>query len=225
MRRRVEVDLSLANIGLDLIGQATHFLERRRRGRKGRAATATRSPSTATCSISAIAGWSSSRTAISPRPWRGNSSSRPGRSCCSSIWSARPTRLIAAIAAKAVKEVTYHAGARRRMGDPARRRHRGKPAADGGRARLELALRPGAVRDGRDRDARRQRAASAPTSRLFRADYDRRDRAPCSPRRRSRRRRTSARSSAAAAAIIASISATCWRRCNILPRTYPDATW
>ena len=40
---------------------------------------------------------------------------------------ARRTRLIAAIAAKAVKEVTYHASCRRRMGDPPRRRHRREP--------------------------------------------------------------------------------------------------
>ena len=105
----VEVDLSLANMGLDLIGQATHFLDARRRGRRARAATATRSPSTATCSISAIAGWSSSPTAISPRPWRGNSCSRPGRRCCSAISKARRDETIAAIAAKAVKEVRYHA--------------------------------------------------------------------------------------------------------------------
>ena len=68
------------------------FPRRRRRGGRARAATATRSPSTATCSISAIACWSSSPTAISPRRWRGNSCSRPGRSCCSAISKARPTR-------------------------------------------------------------------------------------------------------------------------------------
>ena len=33
----VEVDLSLANMALDLIGQATHFLNCRRRGRRRRA--------------------------------------------------------------------------------------------------------------------------------------------------------------------------------------------
>ena len=80
----VEVDLSLANIGLDLIGQATHFLNARARP-KGRGGMATSSPFTATCWISAIAGWSSSRMAISPRRWRGSSSSRPGRNCCSRI--------------------------------------------------------------------------------------------------------------------------------------------
>ena len=103
----VEVDLSLANIGLDLIGQATHFLDSPARPR-GRAGTATRWPSIATCSISATACWSSSRTAISPRPWRGNSCSRPGRKCCSGI-SGLVRRGLAAIAAKAVKEVRYHA--------------------------------------------------------------------------------------------------------------------
>ena len=36
MRPSVEVDLSLANMGLDLIGQATHFLNARRRRSKGK---------------------------------------------------------------------------------------------------------------------------------------------------------------------------------------------
>ena len=74
----LEVDLSLANLALDLIGQATHFLNDAGEVRRARAATATRSPSTATCSISAIACWSSSPTATSPRPWRG--------SCSISTW-------------------------------------------------------------------------------------------------------------------------------------------
>ncbi len=80
----VEVDLSLANMGLDLIGQATHFLNAAGAA-EGKGRDGDGSPFTATCSISAIAGWSSSRTAISPRPWRGNSCSRPGRRCCSTI--------------------------------------------------------------------------------------------------------------------------------------------
>ena len=71
-------------------------------------ATATSWRSSATCSISAIACWSSSRTAISP--------GRSSASCSISTWqhmlsSSSPkarTPSSSAIAAKAVKEVAYH---------------------------------------------------------------------------------------------------------------------
>jgi ring-1,2-phenylacetyl-CoA epoxidase subunit PaaC len=102
----VEVDLSLANFRArprrpgDLLPEEAGKCE-------GRGATATGSPSTATCSTIAIACWSSSRMATSRAPWRASCSSRPGRSCCSII-CALARRLIAAVAAKAVKEVTYH---------------------------------------------------------------------------------------------------------------------
>ena len=73
----LEVDLSLANLALDLIGQATHSARAKR-------ATATSSPSIATCSISRTACWSSSPMATSRRRSRGTCSSRPGSICCCS---------------------------------------------------------------------------------------------------------------------------------------------
>ena len=137
--------------------------------------------------------------AISPRPWRGNSSSRPGRKCCSAISLGSKDELIAAVAAKAVKEVTYHqelAGewvirlgdgteeSRRRMEDGLDWNWRFVP---------ELFEMDDLARvHGRARHRRRPRRLPR---RLRRAD-----RAPSSPKRRSSRRPTSARSSAAAAA-------------------------
>ena len=120
-----------------------------------RRATPTSSPSTATCSISAIACWSSSPMATS----RGRS---PG-SCCISTWQHMLFQRLTGVqrpassrefAAKAVKEVAYHRELASRMDGPARRRDRGERAADGRRARLVLALRPRAVR-GRRGAARR----------------------------------------------------------------------
>ena len=148
--------------------------------------------------------------AISPRRWRGNSSSRPGRRCCSAISPARSDELIAAVAAKAVKEVTYHQELAAewviRLGD----------GTEESRRRMEDGLDwmwrfvPELFEMDEVAASWPQRGIGADVA-AFRDDYDAPHRAPCSPRRRSSRRPTSARSSAAAAAIIASISAICSR--------------
>ena len=74
----LEEELALANIALDLIGQARSLYayagERRRPG-----TTRTSSPICATPGSSAICCWSSSRTAISPSPSCGSCSIRPSR--------------------------------------------------------------------------------------------------------------------------------------------------
>ena len=74
----------------------------------GRAMRDRARPSTATCSTARIACWSSSPMAISRRPSPGSCCSRPGSTCSTSGWPNRPTTALAAIAAKAVKEVAYH---------------------------------------------------------------------------------------------------------------------
>ena len=119
------------------------------------------------------------------------------------------TKTIAAIAAKAVKEVAYHRELAAewviRLGDGTEESAR--RMADG----LDWCWRfvPELFEMDDVLDGLIARGIGA-DPRSFRDDYRRRS-APCWPRRRSRRRPTSARSSAAGAAITASISAICWR--------------
>ena len=138
-------------MGLDLIGQATHFLNAagaaEGQGRDGDALAFHRD----------VLDFRNCWLVEQPN---GDFAQTMARQFLFSTWQemlfghleGSADETIAAIAAKAVKEVRYHAELSRRMGDPARRRHRGEPAADGGGARLALALRPRVVRDGRGRD-------------------------------------------------------------------------
>ena len=113
----LEDDIALANIALDLLGQARLLLARAAaadpsivpacpRGRRCRSRT--RSRSSARRSTSATSGWSRSRTATSGRRSRGCCCSRPCGSRRSSGWSSTRDPVLAAIAAKGVKELTYH---------------------------------------------------------------------------------------------------------------------
>ena len=159
----VEVDLSLANMGLDLIGQATHFLNAagavEGQGRDGDALAFHRD----------VLDFRNCWLVEQPN---GDFAQTMARQFLFSTWQemlfghleASTDATIAAVAAKAVKEVRYHAELAAewviRLGDGTEESRR----ADGRRARLDVALRPRTVRDGRGRDARPPHAASAPTS-------------------------------------------------------------
>ena len=163
MRRRVEVDLSLANMGLDLIGQATHFLNAagaaKGKGRDGDALAFHRD----------VLDFRNCWLVEQPN---GDFAQTMARQFLFSTWQEMLFGHLDGSTDETDRRGRRQGGqgsrlscrARRRMGDPARRRHRGEPAADGGRARLDLALRPRAVRDGRGRRRGRRSAASAPTS-------------------------------------------------------------
>src|SRR5688572_8957663 len=81
----VEVDLSLANMALDLIGQATLFLDKANNDDGDELAFKRDVLDFAT------AGWSSSPTVTLRAPYAGSCSIRPGSTCCSSSWPTAPT--------------------------------------------------------------------------------------------------------------------------------------
>ena len=95
----LEVDLSLANLALDLIGQATCCSAKR--------GTATNSPSTATCSISAMPAGRAAE-----RRLRADDRAAPAlfdlAAHAASAADAVERPFLAEFAAKAVKEVAYH---------------------------------------------------------------------------------------------------------------------
>ena len=133
----LEVDISLANLALDLIGQATLFL--------GEAGDGDHWPSIATCSISELPAGRAAQRRL-----------RANHRAPAALFDLAAHALTAAdaverpvpreFAAKAVKEIAYHRELASGMDDPARRRHRGELAAHGRGARLVLALRPRIVR-------------------------------------------------------------------------------
>jgi ring-1,2-phenylacetyl-CoA epoxidase subunit PaaC len=104
----LELDLALANIGLDLIGQAQHFLglagEREGRGRDGDALAFRRD------------GWDFTNCLLVEQP-NGDFAQTIARQVLFSAWqelvfaelSASPDPAMAAVARKAAKEVAYHA--------------------------------------------------------------------------------------------------------------------
>ena len=145
-------------------------------------ATPTSWRSTATCSISRIACWSSSPMAISRRPSRGSCCSRPGSTCCYSDLTESPRQVPARIRGQGGQGSRLSPRTGQRLDHPARRRHRGERAADGRGARLVLALRARIVRGrrlpGRDDRARRP----CPTRALSRPNIMMRSRR-CWPRR------------------------------------------
>ena len=135
----LEVDLSLANLALDLIGQATHFL-----GAAGRRRPAGLPPRRARFQ-QLPAGRAAQR--------RFRPDHRPAAAVLDLAAHALPAA--GAVERRAVparvrgqggqgSRLSPRAGGR--MDDPARRRHRGERAAHGRRARLVLALHPRAVR-------------------------------------------------------------------------------
>ena len=154
MRRRVEVDLSLANMALDLIGQATHFLnhagEIEGQGRDGDALAFHRD----------VLDFRNCRLVEQPN---GDFAQTMARQFLFSTWQKMLfEHLIAS------KDATDRR--RRRQGGEGSRLSCGAGAewvirlgdgteesrrADGGRARLDVALRPRTVRDGRGRARRR----------------------------------------------------------------------
>jgi ring-1,2-phenylacetyl-CoA epoxidase subunit PaaC len=146
----VEVDLSLANFALDLIGQATHFL-----GAAGAVEGKERDSDLLAFHRDVL----DYRNCLMVEQPNGDFAQTMARQFLFSTWQkmlfghleGSRDAFLASVAAKAVKEVTLPSGARRRMGDPARRRHRGEPPAHGRWPRLDVALHPGTVRDGRDR--------------------------------------------------------------------------
>ena len=205
----VEVDLSLANIALDLIGQATHFLNRagevEGKGRDGDALAFHRD----------VLDYRNCWLVEQPN---GDFARTMARQFLFSTWQKLLFRQLTRLEGRADRRGRREgrqgghlpSGAGERMGDPPRRRDRGEPAPDRGRPRLELALRARIVRDGRSRrlhgGARHRRRPCRLARRLRRPG-----RAPSCRKRPSSLRPTSARSSAAAAAITPSISATCSR--------------
>ena len=219
MRRCWRSISALANIGLDLIGQATHFLGLPARSEgKGRDADAL-------AFHRDVLDFTQLLLVEQPN---GDFAQTIARQFLFSTWqellfaAARalaPTSRSPRSPRKAVKEVAYHAELRERMGRAPGRRHRGEPRAHDRRARLDVALRRRVVRDGRS-DARLRRDRRRPPLR----DGMRASRR-CWPKRRSNcpkpRRGIDRRPRAA---IIASISAICCREMQFLQRTYPDAT-
>ena len=71
----LEEDMALANMGLDLLGQARELYSYAARS-KARTTTRTSSPICGTSGSTAICCCWNSRTAISPAPWCGSSSTR-----------------------------------------------------------------------------------------------------------------------------------------------------
>ena len=192
----LEIDLALANIGLDLIGQATHFLklagEMEGKGRDADALAFHRDVL-------------DFRNCLLVEQPNGDFAQTIARQFLFSNWQELLMREVAAgagrprsppSARKAVKEVAYHARYASRMGRAPRRRHRGEPRAHGRRPRLDVALRRRAVRSATDG----ARVAASPAM-------------GCAHRRSAERSRSwngpsrAAASKAAAAAIIPSISA------------------
>ena len=196
----------------------------RRRCCSARRATATSSPSTATCSTF--------RNCLLVEQPNGDFAQTIARHLLYTTWqhmllqrlTQSSDQFLREFAHKAVKEVAYHRELAIRMDDPPRRRHRGKRAAHGRGARLVLALRARAVRGRRDAAGGDRSRASRPIRASSRRSIARRS-PRCWPKRSSKRPPTSARSSAAGAAITASISAILLAVMQFLPRTYPDATW
>ena len=109
-------------------------------------AMATRSPFTATCSISATACWSSSPMAISRRSI--------ARQLLFSTWqhmlyrdlTQSPDKFLSRVRGESRQGSRLSPRPRFGMGDPSRRRDRGKCTADGRRARLVLAFHSRTVR-------------------------------------------------------------------------------
>ena len=128
-RRSLEEDIALANVALDLIGQARFWLalagEVEGAGRDAdelaylRDARAYRN-----LLLVEQPNGDFAVTMTAPVPVRRLALAVTGRATESS------DRRLADIAAKAIKEVTYHLERSRRLGDPPRRRHRGEPPPD-----------------------------------------------------------------------------------------------
>ena len=103
----LEEDIALANIALDLIGQATMFL--RLAGEvEGKAATRTRWRTAATSASSGTSRYSSCPAAISASRSSGSFSSARILTSCWSGFPRSSNSDLAAIAAKAAKETRYH---------------------------------------------------------------------------------------------------------------------
>ncbi len=150
MRRRIEVDLSLANVALDLVGQATHFL--------GLAAEAEGKGGDADALAFRRDVLDFTNCLLVEQP-NGDFAQTIARQFLFSNYqkllfealmkSSEPR--IAEIAAKAVKEVTYHVAPCQRLGRAPGRRHGRKQGAHYHGARLDVALRGRIVRHGRHR--------------------------------------------------------------------------
>jgi ring-1,2-phenylacetyl-CoA epoxidase subunit PaaC len=170
----VEVDLSLANMALDLIGQATTSSaagEGEGQGRDGDALAFHRDVL-------------DFRNCLLVEQPNGDFAQTMARQFLFSTWqkmlferlTGSPTRIIAR-RRQGGQGSHLSPGAGRRMGDPPRRRHRGEPPADGRRARLDAgASCPSCSRWTSRGEAADRRGIGARSAR-FRADYDARDRA------------------------------------------------
>ena len=153
----LEVDLSLANLALDLIGQATLLLER---GGDGDQLAFRRDVL-------------DFRNCLLVEQPNGDFARTIARHLLYSTWqhmllqrlTESSDQFLREFAAKAVKEIAYHRELAERMDGAPRRRHRGERPAHGRGARLVLALRPRAVRGRCELEAaidRADRARSAP---------------------------------------------------------------
>ena len=128
----IEEDLAFGNMGLDLIGQArslyTYAGEIEGKGRDEDALAYLRDAASYRNLL-----WSSSRTATSPRPWCASSSTPPSRYPYFERADALEGRDARRHRRQGGQGDGLSSAPRRRVDDPSRRRHRGKPRA---RARL-----------------------------------------------------------------------------------------
>jgi ring-1,2-phenylacetyl-CoA epoxidase subunit PaaC len=103
----LEEDIAMANIALDLVGQARGLLTHAGTSRAANT-TKTSSPTCATSATTSTSRWSSCRAATSPLPCCATPWSPRCSSCCGNASAASSDAEVAAIAGKAVKEARYH---------------------------------------------------------------------------------------------------------------------
>ena len=148
----LEEDIALSNLALDLIGQARLFYAYAGEI-EGKGRDEDRSPTCATSTPTATCCWSSSRTATSPPPWCA--------SCSMPRFMHPYYQALQTSQRRAARRDRGQGGQGDglsrapcgRMGDPARRRHRGEPRPRRGGAGRAVDVHGRAVRDGRGRAA------------------------------------------------------------------------
>ena len=223
----LEEDIALANIALDLVGQARALLThagaaRGPRPRRGPARLPARR-----ARLLQPARWSSCRAATSPSPCCATRWSPPGSSCCGSGWPTSSDARAGRHRRQGGEGGALPPAARRRLGRAPGRRHRRIARAHARRRSAQLwPLLRRAVRRRRGRRRGRAPAAWARAGRELQRRLARRDAARCSTRPRSQLPAEHAPSAApASAACTASTWAILLAEMQHLQRAYPGGVW
>ena len=223
---QLEEDVALGNIALDLLGQARSLLTYAGALRGPGRAPRTTSPTSATSASSATCSSSSGRTATSRSRWPGCCPLDVPAASSTTALQASTDETLAAVAAKAVKEVDYHRDHATqwvlRLGDGTDESH----APDAGRRSTPVALRRRALRRPTYVDPALVAAGVAVDPATLRAGVRRSastavlaEATLTVPRRRGRGR------AAAGAACTPRRPGPCSPRCRRLARAHPGATW